>query len=105
MNPYFEEFLDKAKDLAEVAGKKTEKMVEVSKYKLESVRLNNEIKKAYERLGSSVYAMMKDGYENQELVEGIVDDIDELMLRLDAVTEKLAELRKTSGSKDDVISF
>lgn len=93
MDTFFEEFCVKAKDIADAAAKKTGELVEISKYKLEATKINSEIKKLYEQLGSSVYSMVKGGYDNQELVNGLAEDIDELFMRLDAVNEKIADLK------------
>lgn len=94
MNTIFDDFLFKAKDVADAAAKKTGELCELSKYKLESVKINNEIKSLYEELGSAAYTMVKEEYVNNELILSLAEEIDELMLRLDAVTEKIDEMKK-----------
>ena len=93
MDTFFEDFCTKAKDVADAAAKKTGELVEISKYKIEASKINSEIRRTYEQLGSSVYSMVKGGYDNQELVNSLAEDIDELFMRLDAVNEKLSELK------------
>ena len=47
--------LDKAISVANVAGKKTEEMVEASKLKLQEVSVNADLQDCYEKIGSLVY--------------------------------------------------
>lgn len=105
MTSILDSIFEKAKDVAGVATKKTGEIVEISKYKLESVRINNAIEKLYEKLGSAVYSMVKGGYDNQDLIEGLTEEIDELLMRLDAVNDKISDMKDISrcpacGSKN-----
>lgn len=105
MTSLFDTFFEKAKDVADVATKKTGEIVEISKHKLESVKINNEIEKLYQKLGNSVYSMIKGGYDNHELVEGLTEEIDELIMRLEAVNEKINDMKNvnyctTCGAKN-----
>lgn len=93
MNTFFDDLFLKAKDVADVASKKTNEFVEISKYKMECVKINNEIKKLYEQLGSSVYSMAKGGYENKDLIDGLVEDIDDLLIRLSFYNEKISDMK------------
>ncbi len=87
----FDEFVLKAKDIADAAGKKTNELYEISKSKYECIKLNGEIKKLYEQLGSSVYSMVKGGYDNDELVDSLTEEIDECMEQLRLINEELAQ--------------
>ena len=51
--------LDKAISVANVAGKKTEEMVEASKLKLQEVSVNADLQDCYEKIGSLVYRSKK----------------------------------------------
>ena len=53
--------LDKAISVANVAGKKTEEMVEASKLKLQEVSVNADLQDCYEKIGSLVYRSKKSG--------------------------------------------
>ena len=53
------EFINTAKDLADLAGKKAGEAVEVSKLKINNVKINGEIQKTYEKLGAFVYKFQK----------------------------------------------
>lgn len=93
MNNTFDSFLEKAKDIYDVASKKTGEMVEVSKLKLECVKVNKDIKGLYEKLGSCVYSMIKSNYENQDVIDSIKEEIDENIEKLAELNAKLGELK------------
>lgn len=94
MNYFFDNFVDKAYSVVDAASKKTGEMVELSKYKMEAIKTNNQIEKLYEQLGKAVYSTIKSSYQNDELVDGITEEIDELLMRLDALNEKISEMKK-----------
>lgn len=87
----FDELIMKAKDLADAAGKKTAELYEISKYKYECVKLNNELKHLYERLGSSVYSMEKGNYRNPDLIDGLCEEIDDQLARIHTVNDIIAD--------------
>lgn len=90
----WEEIWDKTKDVANAAGKKTGEIVEISKYKIQVAQINGDIRSQYEKLGNAVYNMVKADYENPELVNSIVDEIDDLLDHLKETEDKIAELKK-----------
>lgn len=92
----FDRFLDKAKDVCDIATKKTGEIYEVSKIKLECISINNEVKKLFEKLGSCVYSMVKANYENQDVIDSIIEEIDECKKRLVLLHDKLCELKNVS---------
>lgn len=92
-NGMFDDLVLKAKDLADAASKKTGEFYEISKYKCECIKLNGELKKLYEQLGSSVYSMVKNGYDNDELVHSLTEEIDERMDRLKEITALIDEIK------------
>ncbi|MCL2014304.1 MAG: zinc ribbon domain-containing protein [Oscillospiraceae bacterium] len=103
----FEDILEKAKEITYTAGKKTGEIYEVSKLKWQVMQVNNEVKAIYEKLGSSVYGMVKADYENPDLVASIVKEIDILLEKLNIINEKIAKLQKINlcnqcGSKNPV---
>ncbi len=91
----FEEILRKAKKMANTAGKKTEELVDISKLKLSALDVNNDIKILNEKLGTAVYSMRKAGYENEELIQSLIEEIDEKRRDLKTIQEKIATLQKT----------
>lgn len=110
MNTMFEEVIEKAKDIAYVASKKTGEVVEVSKLKLKCVQINGKIKGAYEKLGSAVYNMNKNGYKNDELVDAVCEEVDELLFELDKISSELETIKNviicpTCGKKNPTTSY
>ena len=62
----FNSLLDKAISVANVAGKKTEEMVEASKLKIQEVSVNADLANCYEKIGSLVYSSKKFGADNEQ---------------------------------------
>lgn len=82
----FEDVLCKAKSMAESAGKKTSDMVEVAKLKMEAAETEKDIASTLEGLGRLIY----DGRKADEDVTALVD---ECILKLDELNQKLGETR------------
>jgi len=93
MNQTIDNIIDKAKEIAIKTGKKGEQLATLTKLKYRQSTLNSELRKAYEKLGSSVYGMVKADYENSELVAEMVEDIDVIKAKLDVVAEQIADLQ------------
>lgn len=89
----FDDFVLKAKDICDTATRKTEELYEISRYKYECIKLNGEIKKLYEQLGSSVYSMVKGKYDNDELIDSLTEEIDEHMERLKEINGILSGMQ------------
>lgn len=87
------EFINTAKELADLAGKKAGEAVEVSKLKINHIRINGELQKAYEKLGAFVYKYQKSGEDNDELIAMCVKEIDDLMAALEENEQKINETR------------
>lgn len=85
---------DKAKDVANLAGKKTEEVVETSKLKLQSFSINSDIQDAYEKIGGLVYRARKTGVNNEEEIAASIAEIDELLSALNDLESKIAEIKK-----------
>lgn len=90
----FDNFVEKARDVCDVATKKTGEFVEVSKIKLDCISVNNEVKKLYEKLGSCVYSMVKANYENQDVIDSIIEEIDDCNVHLSELKKKMGDLKK-----------
>ena len=83
------EFINTAKELADLAGKKAGEAVEVSKLKINNVKINGELQKTYEKLGAFVYKYKKNGEVNDELIDMCVKEIDDLLSALEANEQKM----------------
>lgn len=107
---FFDTFVEKAKDVCNIATKKTGDMVEVSKIKLECVKVNNQIKRLYENLGSSVYSMKKSKFENEAVIDSLTEEIDEELVRLSELNSKIADIQNLTicgfcGAKNTMTNY
>ena len=84
-----DDLLDKARQMADVAGRKTEEVVEASKNKMQAYKITTNIQRAYEKLGSIVYDSAKYGTDSTQLVESCIAEIDEMLAQLEEVNRKL----------------
>ena len=87
------EFIHTAKELADLAGKKAGEAVEVSKLKINHIKINGELQKAYEKLGAFVYKYQKNGENNDELIHMCVQEIVDLLSALEENEQKINETR------------
>lgn len=90
----WDQLTQKAKAAADVAGKKTGELVELSKLKLAVGQIHMEIKEKQQQLGEAVYHMHTEGYENPEYIEGAVAELNRLSERLTKTQEKICALKK-----------
>lgn len=94
-----DDLMEKAKELADAAGKKTGELYELSKYKYECIRLSNELKKLYEKLGSTVYKQVKTGGSDNEEIDIITAEIDDRRLRIAEIKDIMAEMTNKKSAK------
>ncbi len=105
-----EDLMTGAKNVVDFAEEKTTSAVEYSKLKYRSAQLSKELSNLYEKLGSSVYSMAKSEYENKELIDSLISEIDEIKNSLDEINQKIAKKGdkklcpacNTSNPKDSV---
>lgn len=69
--------------MAEFASDGAKKIIDKSKEKVDVVTLQKRIAKAQQKLGMLVYASVKSGVENTELVNKYVNEIDQLQKELE----------------------
>lgn len=86
-----DELFDMAKDAVNKAAQKTNDVVAYSKLKMDAVKVNDEICKLYEKLGHGIYDMRKNGYQNDEMVASICEEIDELHVKLEQLNQEIAD--------------
>lgn len=85
----FDELFDKAKTFVDIASKKTSDAVELARLRMNRAQLNGDMQKAYEKLGAFVYKFRKSGEENQDLINICVEEIDELLRKMDDIADKI----------------
>lgn len=88
---FIDELLSSAKIVVDKAGKQTDKVLEISKLKYQSIQLQNELTHLYEQLGVAVYAKMVQEADNGDLIASLGDEITEVRAALDVVEEKISE--------------
>ncbi len=84
-----------AKDVASKTGKKTEEIVGVSKNKLDTLKLENDIKATKGKLGSAVYEMAVDGAVDTGLVDKYVAEIKMKYEQLEVLKKQAEAMKKT----------
>ena len=95
MNRVIDDLIASAKSLADKAGKATDKAVEYSKLKYQSVQLAGELRDLYGKLGNAVYTMVKSDFDNKDLMDSIISEIDHVKETLEQLEGKLAEFRNS----------
>lgn len=93
MSSVWDDLMESAKTLADKAGKATDKAVEYSKMKYQSMQLSSDLRGLYEKLGNAVYTMVKSDFDNKELMDSIIAEIDDVKKRLEELNVKMAEQR------------
>ena len=89
----FNSFVNKAKEVASLASKKTGVAVELSKLKLQSMQIRSQIQSTYERMGTLVYEQEKTGSDNYELISVCIKEVDTLLVRLNEANAEIAVLK------------
>ncbi len=88
-----DEWMEKLRVLADAAGKKTGEMVELSKCKMETVRISGEIKRLQEKLGMEIYRLVKTNQSNSQSVEMLTQQIDAQFAQLDEMERAIIALQ------------
>lgn len=106
MSSVFDDIITSAKSLVDIASKKTDNVVELSKLKYRCVQLNSELRALYEKLGNAVYTMVKSDFSNKELMDSLIEEIDSLKEKIDDLNYQIAERRNiricpACGSRND----
>ena len=106
MSNVLDDLINSAKNLVDIAGKKTDNVVEVSKLKYQCVQMSAELKSLYEKLGNAVYTMVKSDFSNKELMDSLIEEIDSLKERIDQVNQEIAKrknirVRPACGSRNE----
>ena len=89
----YDDFFARMKVMASAAGKKAGDAIEISKLKFAEISLQSDIKRAYEKLGSTIYRMMKSDEEDPALIAEMIKSIDELIARKQETAQKSADVK------------
>lgn len=108
---FFDEALDKAKEVLDCAEKKTNEVVNTSKLRINAATLNTQISKDYEALGNLYFQLVKGGLEPVEEAKELISQLVEKNERLEKLKKEIAESKgnivcpKCGFVNDDIASF
>lgn len=91
MSEFLDTAIDKAKEVFDVACKKTEKAVTVSKQRFDIASMESKREKAYAKLGKVCFKEMKDT-DNGEMAE-LIEKIEKMNSDIEAARLQLAQLK------------
>ncbi len=84
-NSGFDKFMETAGNVAAGAGKVAGELVSKGHDKASELALNARISKLHRQLGALVYALRKNGEENEPMIQWYVDEIDRLKAQIPGV--------------------
>ena len=90
---FLDDVITTTKNVAATAGKKTDEAIKISKLKIKSSQLNNDIKNKYEKLGALVYEMAKSGEKDTEAFDAAIAEIDTAKTEIADIEKQLDELK------------
>ena len=90
---FMDNVINTTKNVAQTAGKKTDKAIRTSKLKIKSGQLSNEIKNKYEKLGALVYEMAKTNDKDTDAFDAIIAEIDDANAELASIEKQLDDLK------------
>lgn len=93
MMDFFDETIDKVKEVAEVVGKKTNEVVSVQKLKFNISSLENKISKDYEVLGKLYYEAIANGESASEDAMEIVGSIEGKTARIEEIKKEIKDIK------------
>jgi len=89
-----DDFLYKARNVADAAGKKTGEAVNISKLKYQIKQTQWDIEKAYAKLGAFVYESRKSDEDFSDLINLSTGEIDLLCEKLDNLEQQVLNCKK-----------
>lgn len=91
---FWDDTVSTAKDVLEIAAKKTEKTVEVQKMRFAVQKQKNKVAKAYETLGRCYYDGQRGDDSSNELLNVLCNELDNELRLLKQLKTKLADLKE-----------
>ena len=104
MSTVWDDLMESAKNLADKAGKATDKAVVYSKMKYQSMQLASDLRGLYEKLGNAVYTMAKSDFDNKDLIDSIIAEIDDVKKRLEELNVKWRSSATRSSARPAALS-
>lgn len=90
---FFEDTFVKAREVIDVAGKKTSEAIAVQKLKVNAASLQSQIAKDYEALGRLAYSASREGTACEEAADELMAEIDGKRVRLKNIQAQIAHAR------------
>lgn len=90
---FFDDVINTGKNVVSSAGKKTDSAVRLSKLKVKSSQIHNDIRAKYEKLGEFVYQSAKSGEKNEEELNAQITGLNECYTELEEISKQIDELR------------
>lgn len=90
-----DDILNTAKSVADITAKKAGETVELSKLKMESIKMNAQIDKKYNEIGNLVYDAAKSGVSHEESIAECISEIDALVARIGRINAQINEVKRT----------
>ena len=90
---FFDNALNKAKEVIDVAYKKTEEVVATEKQRFDIASLNSKIDKDYKALGELYFMLYKNREDVHEEAKPIFADIKEKFLKISELKEEISEAK------------
>lgn len=95
----FDDLTYKAQLLIDMAGKKSNEVIELSRLKVNRSKIKSNIDDEYKKLGSAFYKIKRENYNDEDHVNSICDKIDKLYYDLDEIELKISNLKNTKVCK------
>lgn len=92
----FDDFMDKARSVADTATKKTGEVVDMSKIRYEIKQTQWDIEKTYAKLGAIYYESRKSSESFEEVIELALSEIDALVNKLEELEVRLRSYKKVT---------
>lgn len=90
-----DDILNTAKSVADITAKKAGETVELSKLKMESIKINAQIDKKYNEIGNLVYDASKSGVSHEETIQECISEIDALVAKIGKINAQINEVKRT----------
>lgn len=94
-------FCDDVKSVTKTATEKTYEAVEISKLRIERMKLKGRIQSNYESLGEIIYGGHKNDEDVSDAVNVIFEQLDDDFARIEEIYEKIEEIKESGVELED----
>ncbi len=92
----FDDFVGKARQAADGAGKKAGEIVELSRLKISISQIRSDIDRLYQKLGQAVYQIRGTDCDNEAYIQDLCEKLDARHGDLKEAEDKLASLKRSA---------